>query len=137
MEWFEPLEASLKSLVTVTEFVLEAISVLCVIAGLIKTAQLALALARRHRRSTPYPFNKVRIQFGTWLALALEFQLGSDILATTIAPTLEALGKLALIAVVRTFLNYFLGKELEIEYKLEERAILASEQEHLKEDRIV
>lgn len=136
MEWFEHLEASLIGLVTITEFVLEAISVFCVIAGLIKTAQLAVTLTRRYRRSTPYPFNKVRIRFGTWLALALEFQLGADVLATTIAPTLEELGKLALIAVVRTFLNYFLGRELETEYELEEKAILASEQESPDKDHI-
>jgi uncharacterized membrane protein len=127
VEWFEHLETGLKSLVTVSEFALEAISVLCVIAGLIKTLQLAMVLSRRHRRGTPYPFNKVRIRFGTWLALALEFQLGADILVTTIAPTFEELAKLALIAVVRTFLNYFLGKELETEFELEEKAILAEE----------
>jgi uncharacterized membrane protein len=54
-----------------------------------------------------------------WLALALEFQLGADILGTTVAPTLDSLTRLALIAVIRTFLNYFLGKELETELELE------------------
>lgn len=121
---------------TVTEFVLETISVLCVIFGLIKTSQLAITLSRRHRRNTPYPFNKIRLRFGIWLALALEFQLGADILTTTIAPSLEELGKLALIAVVRTFLNYFLGKELETEYELEERATLATESRTTHEDLI-
>ena len=100
MEWIEFLTINLEELVTVTEFVLEAISVICVIAGLIKTIQLAIALSRRHRRHTPFPFNQIRLRFGIWLALALEFQLGADILATTVAPSLEELGKLALIAVV-------------------------------------
>jgi uncharacterized membrane protein len=121
MEWIEFLTINLEELVTVTEFVLETISVICVIAGLIKTIQLAIALSRRHRRHTPFPFNQIRLRFGIWLALALEFQLGADILATTVAPSLEELGKLALIAVIRTFLNYFLGKELETEYELEEK----------------
>lgn len=137
MEWIEPLRINLEGLVSVTEFVLETISVLCVIAGLIKTIQLAIVLARRRRRGTPYPFNKVRIRFGIWLALALEFQLGSDILATTIAPTLQELAKLALIAVIRTFLNYFLGKELDTEYKLEEETILATKPETSHEEPIV
>jgi uncharacterized membrane protein len=53
----------------------------------------------------PFPFNQIRLRFGIWLALALEFQLGADVVATTIAPTLEQLGKLALIAAV---LNYWL-----------------------------
>jgi uncharacterized membrane protein len=63
-----------------------------------------------------------------WLALALEFQLGADILGTTVTPTLESLTQLALIAVIRTFLNYFLGKELEAELALEkEQAKLAED----------
>jgi uncharacterized membrane protein len=137
MEWIEPLRTNLEDLVAVSEFVLETISVFCVVAGLIKTIQLAIALSRRHRRNTRYPFNKIRIRFGTWLALALEFQLGADILATTIAPTLEELGKLALIAIVRTFLNYFLGKELETEYELEERATLAAQSELSSENTLI
>ncbi|WP_036484103.1 DUF1622 domain-containing protein [Myxosarcina sp. GI1] len=121
MEWIEFLTFNLERLVTVTEFVLETISVICVITGLIKTIQLAIALSRRHRRHTPFPFNQIRLRFGIWLALALEFQLGADILATTVAPSLEELGKLGLIAIIRTFLNYFLGKELETEYELEKK----------------
>ena len=56
--------------------------------------------------------NRLRLKFGGWLALALEFQLASDILKTTIAPTYENLIQLGAIAVIRTFLNYFLNKEL-------------------------
>ena len=52
------------------------------------------------------------------MAVALEFQLGADILATTIAPSFETLGKLGAIALIRTFLNYFLNKELVEEYRL-------------------
>jgi len=55
------------------------------------------------------------------LALALEFQLGADILGTTIAPSAEELVRLALIATIRTFLNFFLGKELEAELELEKK----------------
>lgn len=120
MEWLEPLEASLSNVVTIAKFFLESISVTCVIFGLFKTIQLALKLNRRRGRH-PFPFNPVRLRFGTWLAMALEFQLGADILATTIAPTLEELAQLALIAVIRTFLNYFLGKELETEYDMQEK----------------
>jgi uncharacterized membrane protein len=62
-------------------------------------------------------FTRVRIVLGTYLALALEFQLGSDILATTISPNFVSLGQLGAIALIRTFLNYFLNKELEAEYQ--------------------
>ncbi len=118
MTWLEPLESLLESVVITTSFVLEAISVLCVVAGLLKTAQLAIGL-NRQRRGREFPFNQVRLKFGLWLALALEFQLGADILSTTVAPTSQDLIRLALIAIIRTFLNYFLGKEMEAEMSLE------------------
>ena len=58
-------------------------------------------------------FIKVRFVLACYLALALEFQLAADILATIIAPTWETIGKLGAIAVIRTALNYFLSKEID------------------------
>jgi uncharacterized membrane protein len=126
MEPLEFFEQSLSHLVAIAKFALESFSVICIIIGFIKTLQLAFVLSRR--RDAFQSFNKVRLRFGMWLALALEFQLGADILGTTVTPTLESLIKLALIAVIRTFLNYFLGKELETELALEkEQAKLAED----------
>ena len=48
----------------------------------------------------------------TYLALALEFQLGADILSTAVAPSWDQIGKLGAIAVIRTLLNYFLTREM-------------------------
>jgi len=119
MELFESLESGLSHIVRLGEFSLEAISVGCVILGLFVTLQKAFKLS--YRRHTEFPFIQLRTSFGSWLALALEFQLGSDILATTIAPSIDALGQLALIAVIRTFLNYFLNKELETQFELQKK----------------
>jgi hypothetical protein len=126
MEHLEFFEQSLSHLVAIAKFALESFSVICIIIGFIKTLQLAFSLSRR--RDAFQSFNKIRLRFGMWLALALEFQLGADILGTTVTPTLESLTQLALIAVIRTFLNYFLGKELEAELALEkEQAKLAED----------
>jgi uncharacterized membrane protein len=121
MELIEHFEIGLANIAAIAKLILECISVFCVITGLLKTLQLAIAFSRRHNSQDTYPFNQIRICFGTWLALALEFQLGADVLGTTVAPTLEALGQLAIVAVIRTFLNYFLSKELEAEMALENR----------------
>jgi uncharacterized membrane protein len=51
--------------------------------------------------------------FGTWLLLALEFELAADIIRSVIAPSWEEIGELAAIAVIRTFLNYFLERDLD------------------------
>lgn len=122
----EIFDQALEHLVTISKFALEAFSVICIVIGFIKTLQLAYQL---NRQRTPIPsFNKIRLRFGMWLALALEFQLGADILATTIAPTLDSLGKLGLLTLIRTFLNYFLSKELEAELELEKEQAKSAEE---------
>jgi uncharacterized membrane protein len=50
--------------------------------------------------------------FGGWLVVALEFQLAADIVGTIISPSTAHLIELGVVAVIRTFLNYFLNKEL-------------------------
>ncbi len=55
----------------------------------------------------------LRLRLGRWLALALEFELGADILRTAIAPTWNEIGLLAAIATIRTLLNYFLHQEID------------------------
>jgi uncharacterized membrane protein len=67
-------------------------------------------------------FNHVRLTLGKYLVLALEFQVGADILSTAIAPSWEQIGKLGAIALIRTVLNYFLTRELIEEQKREAAA---------------
>jgi uncharacterized membrane protein len=52
-------------------------------------------------------------RFGVWLLLALEFELAADIVRSVISPTWQDIGTLGAIAVIRTFLNYFLEQDLE------------------------
>lgn len=129
MELTHHLEVALREVVSLFKFGLELISVLCVLLGTFATLQLFTA-GIRHR--LPIPFSQLRLRFGTWLAMALEFQLGADILGTTVAPSLEALANLAIIAVIRTFLNYFLHKELEHERHETERQQLLTSATHNK-----
>ncbi len=57
-------------------------------------------------------YNGIRLTLARYLALALEFQLGADILSTAVAPSWDQIGKLGAIAVIRTLLNYFLTREM-------------------------
>ena len=52
-------------------------------------------------------------RFGMWLLLGLEFELAADIIRSVIAPTWQEIVQLGAIAAIRTFLNYFLEKDLE------------------------
>lgn len=63
-------------------------------------------------------YNKIRLVLARYLALALEFQLGADILSTAIAPSWDQIGKLGAIAVIRTLLNYFLTREMQEEREI-------------------
>jgi len=56
---------------------------------------------------------EVWVRLGVWLLLGLEFELGADIIRSAISPTWQDLGQLGAIAVIRTFLNYFLEKDIE------------------------
>lgn len=60
-------------------------------------------------------YNQIRLTLARYLALALEFQLGADILSTAVAPSWTQIGKLGAIAVIRTGLNYFLIREMQQE----------------------
>ena len=57
----------------------------------------------------------LRLYFGRYLVLGLEFQLGADILATAVSPTFQEVQLLAAIVIIRTVLNYFLQRELQQE----------------------
>jgi uncharacterized membrane protein len=77
----------------------------------------AFYLLRSLARLNLNGYNEIRLTLSRYLALALEFQLGADILSTAIAPSWEQIGKLAAIAFIRTALNYFLSREMKEERK--------------------
>ena len=51
-------------------------------------------------------------RYGMWLLLGLEFELAADIIRTVVSPSWQDLGELGAIAVIRTFINFFLEKDL-------------------------
>lgn len=112
LELISLLHGGLGAFVAFLKLALEFISVFCVATGLIISIHMLAGFARKFDRFLEH-LPEIRLKFGSWLALALEFQLGADIVATTINPSLEKLGELGLLAIIRTFLNYFLQKELE------------------------
>ena len=108
------LKAVLIQVVGILQFVLETASVICVTAGFIKTVYIGIRSRQGFISNA-----SVKVTFGRWLSMALEFQLAADILNTTVDPDIEGLIKLFGIALIRTFLNYFLMKEIEMQAKPE------------------
>jgi uncharacterized membrane protein len=82
-----------------------------VLGGGVVIAMAKVVAASTHRLSPD--FTSVRLSLARYLALALELQLGADILSTAVAPSWDQIGKLGAIAAIRTSLNFFLMRELQ------------------------
>lgn len=55
----------------------------------------------------------VWLEYGRWLVAGLTIQLAADILESAVYTSWDSIGKLAAVAVIRTFLNYFLERDIE------------------------
>ena len=113
-ELTELLRAGLDKAGALTEVVLNAISLIFIVMGAMLS--LARSIQERRRLASEHPLHTYfRKMFGGWMIVALEFQLAADIVGTIISPTTAHLIELGAIAVIRTFLNYILSKELQEE----------------------
>jgi uncharacterized membrane protein len=64
-------------------------------------------------------FHRAYIQYARWLVGGLTFQLAADIIETAFSPSWDEIGRLAAISVIRTFVNFFLERDLAEEEKRE------------------
>jgi uncharacterized membrane protein len=75
--------------------------------------EVLLGLVRLVLRSTSDDDKRLAwLRFGRWLVAALTFQLAADIVESSVTRSWEEIGRLAAVAGVRTFLNYFLDRDL-------------------------
>lgn len=102
-------EAAVAHAVLWLRLIVEVSGAAVIAAGLVATVLTWLSGLRASHKDV---FGATRLCFARYLALALELQLGADILSTAVAPSWDQIGKLGAIAVIRTALNYFLKKEL-------------------------
>ncbi|HWK50630.1 MAG TPA: DUF1622 domain-containing protein [Steroidobacter sp.] len=90
--------------------VIDAIAVLMILIGTVG----AVVGMLRVMRTEPAGHERrlVWIAYARWLVAGLTFQLAADIIESTVAENWEAVGRLAAIAAIRTFLNYFLERDI-------------------------
>jgi uncharacterized membrane protein len=113
-ELIENMKMGLDKWGELIETILNMLSLLCIVSGII----VSFIKAVEYRKGSPgdHPLHtRYRMLFGGWLVVALEFQLAADVAGTIVAPSSAHLIELGAIAAIRTFLNYFLGKELKEE----------------------
>ena len=103
----------LELLRSVTEFAVPAIDFMALLLIVVGTIEAFIQCVRGiFVRADGHARRAALLGYGRWLVAGLTFQLAADILETSIRTSWEAIGQLAAIAVIRTFLNYFLEKDL-------------------------
>ncbi|WP_198377397.1 DUF1622 domain-containing protein [Neoroseomonas rubea] len=102
----EGLEAAVSAAASWLKLGIEAVSVAIILVAML------LALVRLVGHAFGREMGDVRMGLARGLSLALEFQLAADIVGTAISPDWDQIGKLAAVAAIRTFLNFFLQREL-------------------------
>jgi uncharacterized membrane protein len=106
------VEDLLERLAAGTALAVEAIAVVIIAAGAVEAFFLAAGKVSGLLTRTPAWRKDLFVRFGAWLLLGLQFALAADIVRTVISPTWNDIGQLAAIAVIRTFLNFFLERDI-------------------------
>ena len=96
---------------------IEVVAVLLIGYGAAEAFVNTLRHVFRHQRDDGWRKALFR-RFGIWLVLGLEFALAADIVRSAISPSWNDIGQLAAIAAIRTFLNYFLERDLTTEARV-------------------
>jgi uncharacterized membrane protein len=93
-----------------TVLVIHAMALVVVIFGTLQA--FALAIRTMVQGSAAHQFDIGYVRYARWLITGLTFQLAADIIETAVTPTWESIGRLAAIAAIRAFVNYFLERDM-------------------------
>jgi uncharacterized membrane protein len=108
-------------LVAATEYTVVVINAIALVLIAVATLQAFVAgMGAVFAPMTGYRRREVWLRYARWLIAGLTFQLGADILESAIATDWESIARLGAVAVIRTFLNYFLEKDLREARELQE-----------------
>lgn len=113
------MEEALKDWAGLVVMLLEAAAALLIAVGAIEALWRTAAGGIAAKLSTK---KFVWVHFARWLMLGLEFQLAADVLTTAVEPSWDDIGKLAAIAGIRTFLGFFLERDMETAVQHEDTA---------------
>ncbi len=101
-------------LVTATEYAIVFIDAIALVLVIIASVEAFITGTRLMvGRPDGHERRDVWLRFARWLVAALTFQLAADIIETSITEDWTSIGPIAAVAVIRTFLNYFLERDLE------------------------
>jgi uncharacterized membrane protein len=90
---------------------IDAVALLVIVVG---TVQVLIRVMQAAVKPLPAVVQRETwLRYARWLVAALTFQLAADIIETSITTDWQTIGRVGAIAVIRTFLNYFLERDVE------------------------
>ena len=108
------MEPLFKEIAARISLAVELLAALLIAYGAVEALVKLLTPKPRSEREIHFAKRReVFLRFGMWLLLALEFELAADIVRSAISPSWTDIGQLGAIAAIRTFLNYFLEKDIQ------------------------
>jgi uncharacterized membrane protein len=99
-------------LVAATEPAIALIDLVALVVIVVGTLQALAGMVVLFWGQSGHLRRDVWLRYARWLIAGLTFQLAADILETSITTDWEAIARVGAIAVIRTFLNYFLERDL-------------------------
>jgi len=101
-------------LITITKGVVRCVELMALIVLFFGTIQAFVNGLRimLSPAATNHQKREIWLHYSRWLVYGLTFQLAADIIETSIAPSWNEIGQLGVIAVIRTFLNFFLERDI-------------------------
>lgn len=105
------VEQWLTEITEIAIVVIDAMALFVILVGTV--VAFVAALRAMFSRSMGVERRIIWLRYARWLVAGLTFQLAADIIESAIATSWDAVGRLAAIAVIRTFLNYFLERDVE------------------------
>ena len=98
----------------ISEPVITALDALALLVIVVGTAEVSVNVVRAAIKPLGnQEARKVWLRYARWLVAALTFQLAADIIETSVTTSWQTIGRLGAIAIIRTFLNYFLERDVE------------------------
>jgi uncharacterized membrane protein len=114
------VEAWLVAITQKSVIVIDAMALVIIVVGAVEAFLMGIKVM--FTASTNDEVRAVWSRLGRWLVAGLTFQLAADVIETAIAPEWDDIGRLGAIAVIRTFLNYFLERDLSDVEKRQQQA---------------
>jgi uncharacterized membrane protein len=101
-------------LAVISEPAIAAIDALALLVILVGTIEVSVTVARASFKPLGEQVaRQAFLRYARWLVAGLTFQLAADIIETSISTSWQTIGRVGAIAVIRTFLNYFLERDVD------------------------